>query len=219
MREVMQGSDEVYRLRQVSFFTNIHRSINNENITAISAQRDKAHNVGLNSSSTWVWVGQIARDRPFDLGRLPLARTDRPKRTDSHLCKWKGQGRSVRLLTRSLRGIHVRAHVNNMADLATKLSNIPPTLLRDFLSPEEEDTLFLNNLEEELAFSSVTSIFSRRKLAKIADFFELKVSRYHLDGFRSHFWMTFTTFELLANFLAPREQMHLVGRPLNKENK
>ena len=68
----------------------------------------------------------------------------------------------MRLLTRSLREVHVRAHVNNMADLATKLSNIPPTLLRDFLSPEEEDTMFLNNLEEELAFSSVTSIFSRR---------------------------------------------------------
>ena len=65
-----------------------------------------------------------------------------------------------------------------MADLATKLSNIPPTLLRNFLLQEEEDTLFLNNLEEELAFASVTSI-SRRKLAKIADFFELKVSRYH----------------------------------------
>ena len=104
-----------------------------------------------------------------------------------------------------------------MADLATKLSNIPPTLLRDFLSPEEEDTLFLNDLEEEIEFSSVPSIFSRRKLAKIADFFELKVSRYHLDGFWSHFWMTSTTFELLANFLAPSEQMHLVGRPLNKE--
>ena len=54
----------------------------------------------------------------------------------------------MRLLTRSLHGIHVRAQVNNnMADLATKLSNIPPTLLRDFLSPEEEDTLFLNDLE------------------------------------------------------------------------
>ena len=89
-------------------------------------------------------------------------------------------------------------NVNNMA-----LSHIPLTLLRDFLSPEEEDTLFLNDLEEELAFSSVTSIFSRRKFAKTADLFELKVSRYYLDGFRSHFWMTFTTFELLANFLAP----------------
>ena len=97
-----------------------------------------------------------------------------------------------------------------MADLATKLSNILPTLLRDFLSPEEEDTLFLNDLEEELAFSSVTSIFSRCKLVKIADFFELKVSRDHLDGF---------TIELLANFLAPSEQIHLVGRPFNKENK
>jgi len=48
----------------------------------------------------------------------------------------------VRLLTRSLRGIHVRAHVNNMADLATILSNIPQTLLYDFLLPEEEDTVF-----------------------------------------------------------------------------
>ena len=61
----------------------------------------------------------------------------------------------MRLFTRSLRGIHVRAHVNNMADLASKLSNILPTLLRDFLSPEEEHTLLLNDLEEELAFSSV----------------------------------------------------------------
>ena len=115
----------------------------------------------------------------------------------------------MRLFTRSLRGLHARAHVNNMADLATKRSNMPPTLLRDFLSPEEEDTLFLNDLEGELAFSSVTSIFSRRKLAKIADFsdfFELKVSRSHLDGFRSHFWMTSTTFEKLANFLAPSEK-------------
>ena len=48
-----------------------------------------AHNVGQNES----------------LGRLPFARTDGPKRTGSHLCKWKVQGRSVRLLTRSLRGI------------------------------------------------------------------------------------------------------------------
>ena len=50
---------------------------------------------------------------------------------------------------------------------------------------------------------------------KIADFFELKVSPDHLDGFRYHFWMTSATFELLA----ASEQMHLVGRSLNKENK
>ena len=46
-REAMRGSDEVYRLRHVSFYTNIHWSINNENTTTIRAQRDKAHNVGL----------------------------------------------------------------------------------------------------------------------------------------------------------------------------
>ena len=63
----------------------------------------------------------------------------------------KGQGRSTRLLTRSLRGIHARADLRNMADLATKLSNNPQTFLRDSLSAEE-DTLFLNDLEEELVF-------------------------------------------------------------------
>ena len=71
--------------------------------------------------------------------------------------------RPVRAITHTILAWNTRTeellNVNNMADLATKLSNIPLTLLRDFLSPEEEDTLFLNDLEEELAFSSVTSIF------------------------------------------------------------
>ena len=44
---------------------------------------------------------------------------------------------SAGLLTLSLSGIHVRADVHNIKDLATKLSNIPSTFLRDFLSPEE----------------------------------------------------------------------------------
>ena len=43
----------------------------------------------------------------------------------------------------------MKADVYNIEDLATKLSNIPPTFLRNFLSPEEEHTLFLNDLEEE----------------------------------------------------------------------
>ena len=51
----------------------------------------------------------------------------------------------MQLLMRSLRGIHARADVNNMEDLATKLPNISPTFLRDFLLPEEEDTRFLND--------------------------------------------------------------------------
>ena len=43
----MRGSDDLYLLRHVYFFTNIHWSINNENTTTIRAQRDRAHNVGL----------------------------------------------------------------------------------------------------------------------------------------------------------------------------
>ena len=109
-------------------------------------------------------------------GRLPFVRTGWPERTGSYRCKWKGQGQSARLLMRSMRGINARGDVNNMADLATKLSNIPPTFLCDSLSPEEEDTLFLYDLEEEFVlFFSVICIYSRRKLAKVADFFELTV--------------------------------------------
>ena len=39
-----------------------------------------------------------------------------------------------------------------MADLATKLSKLQPTFLRDFLSLAEENTLFLNDLNEEFVF-------------------------------------------------------------------
>ena len=47
-----------------------------------------------------------------------------------------------------------------MADLATKLSNIPPTFLPDFLSPKEEDILFLNDLEQEFVFFCYLYLFS-----------------------------------------------------------
>ena len=48
----------------------------------------------------------------------------------------------------------------DMADLATKLSNVPPTFLRYFFSPEEEeDTLLFNDLDEEFVIFSVICIF------------------------------------------------------------
>ena len=47
---------------------------------------------------------------------------------------------------------YARDDAENMADLATKLSNIRPTFVRDLLSPDVEDTLFLNDLEEEFFF-------------------------------------------------------------------
>ena len=65
----------------------------------------------------------------------------------------------------------MKADVHNIEDLATKLSNIPPTFLSDFLSPEEENTLFLNDLEEEfllLFFFSYLYVF----LAKITDYLQ-----------------------------------------------
>ena len=93
------------------------------------------------------------------LGRFPFVRTGRPERTGSHRCKWKGQGRPARFLMRSLRGIHARADVNNMADVATRVCSIPPTFFLDFLSPEE-DTLFVNDAEDEVLFFSISCIFS-----------------------------------------------------------
>ena len=68
----------------------------------------------------------------------------------------------------------MKTGVHNIEDLVTKLSKIPPTFLRDFLSPEEEHTLFLNDLEEEFLvfFFPAISMFSQRKLAKITDYLQ-----------------------------------------------
>ena len=63
-----------------------------------------------------------------------------------------------------MRGIHARTDVNSMADLAMKLSNIPPTFLREFLSQGEEDTLFLNDLKEAFFFQSFVLFLGANKL-------------------------------------------------------
>ncbi|XP_020614318.1 uncharacterized protein LOC110052531 [Orbicella faveolata] len=109
--------------------------------------------------------------------------------------------------SRGIHARHARADVNNMADLATQICNIPPTFFLDFLSSEEEDTLFMNDAEDEFVFFSIMCIFSRRKLVRIAHYFENTVPRYHCDGFRSHFRMTSSTFELLAQLLSPSEHI------------
>ena len=109
--------------------------------------------------------------------------------------------------SRGIHARHARADVNNMADLATQICNIPPTFFLDFLSSSEEDTLFMNDAEDEFVFFSIMCIFSRRKLVRIAHYFESTVPRYHCDGFRSHFRMTSSTFELLAQLLSPSEHI------------
>ena len=61
--------------------------------------------------------------------------------------------------------------------------------------------------EDDFIFISTTSIFSRRTLARIAEFFEETVPLYHGDVFRSHFRMTLSTFETLCQLLAPSEHI------------
>ena len=108
----------------------------------------------------------------------------------------------------NLRGIHAIADVNNMADLMAKIRNIPPNFFADFLSAEEEEALLGESKEEDdFIFISTMSIFSRRTLARIAEFFEETVPLYHGDVFRSHFRMTLSTFETLCQLLAPGEHI------------
>ena len=80
----------------------------------------------------------------------------------------------------------------------------------------------MNDTEDEFVFFSVICIFSRRKLARIAHYFEITVPRYHCDGFRSHFRMTSSTFELLAQLLQvsiSQREMYLAGGPLKQESR
>ena len=65
----------------------------------------------------------------------------------------------------------------------------------------------MNDAEDEFVFFSIMCIFSRRKLARIAHYFEITVPRYHCDDFRSHFQMTSSTFQLLAQLLSPSEHI------------
>ena len=65
----------------------------------------------------------------------------------------------------------------------------------------------MNDAEDEFVFFSIMCIFCRRKLVRIAHYFEITVPRYHCDGFRSHFQMTSSTFELLAQLLSPSEHI------------
>ena len=70
------------------------------------------------------------------------------------------------------------------------IRNIPPSFFTDILSAEEEEAVLWNGGEEgNFIFFSATSIFSRRTMARISDFFKETVPLYHGDVFRSHFRM------------------------------
>ena len=106
-----------------------------------------------------------------------------------------------------MRGIRAIADVNNMADLMAKIRNIPPNFFADFLSAEEEALFGESREEDDFIFISTTSIFSRRALARISEYFEETVPLYHGDVFKSHFRMTLSTFETLCQVLAPSDHI------------
>ena len=156
------------------------------------------------------------------LERSPFDRTGRPEGAGSHQCKWKGQGLPTRLLTRSLHGIHARADVNKMADFTKKICSISPTFLRDFLSPKEEDTLFFNHLEDEFEsfFFSYLYLFLAQ-ISKNSELLRTHCSSLSLRWLQEPFPNEIhAAFELLTHFFTSKwAYLHLVGRPMNKENR
>ena len=88
-----------------------------------------------------------------------------------------------------------------MADLMAKIRNIPPNFFADFFSAAEEALFGESREEEDFIFISTMSIFSRRTLARISEFFEEMVPVCHGNVFRGHFPMT------LCQLLAPSEHI------------
>lgn len=62
-------------------------------------------------------------------------------------------------------------------------------------------------------FLSVICIFSRHKLAKIAEYFKLTTPRYRFRWLQESFAADVTIFELLTNLPASREHIHLMILP------
>ena len=86
--------------------------------------------------------------------------------------------------------------------MAELIRNIPPNFFLEFLSAEEEENLLWDGEDEDdFVLISTTCIFSRRALARIANYFEGTVPLYHDDVFRSHFRMTPSSFETLCQLL------------------
>ena len=85
-----------------------------------------------------------------------------------------------------------------------------------------EEVAMENEIEEDVVFFSAIRLFMRREISRIRGYFEVTVPVYELDVFRSHFRMTRTTFELLAQMIIPSEHIpngNAFGRPVVKPDK
>ena len=79
-----------------------------------------------------------------------------------------------------------------------------------------------NEIEEDVLFFSDIRLFMRREIFRIRGYFEVTVPLYELDVFRSHFRMSRTTFELLAQMIIPSKHIpngNAFGRPVVEPDK
>lgn len=116
-------------------------------------------------------------------------------------CKWKVKAG----LSRSLREIHVRADVSNIVDFATKFSKIQPAFSR----PKRRILCFERFGGGVCVFFLIICIFfSRRKLAKVAHYFELTLQ--FVDNIH----------DILATYLfVSFKRAHTVDRPPIQQRK
>ena len=96
-----------------------------------------------------------------------------------------------------------------------------PDCLRVFWCGEEEVAIE-NEIEEDVIFFSALRLLMRREISRIRGYFEVTVPVYELDVFRSHFRMTRTTFEFLAQMIILSEHIqngNALGRPVVEPDK
>lgn len=92
----------------------------------------------------------------------------------------------------------------------------------EFVWCGEEEVAMENEIEEDVVCFSAIRLFMRREISRIRGYFEVTVPVYELDVFRSHFRMTRTTFELLAQMIIPSEHIpngNAFGRPVVEPDK
>ena len=82
----------------------------------------------------------------------------------------------------------------------------------EFLFSEKEEILLEDSKEDGFVLLSSCCVFSRRKWARISQYFEATVPRYHCDVVRSHFRMTASVFEILNRLFSTSEQIPKANR-------
>ena len=76
-------------------------------------------------------------------------------------------------------------------------------MLNEIVDASIDEELLLDNDDDgEFQLISATVAFMKRYLKRIAGFYEVVGLSYSIDEFRSHFWMTQSTFEVLTQELA-----------------